>query len=159
MTLKIVDMTPHAAREILSWRYLDDYAIYNIIAEDIDEEITFFMNLDNHYYAIVDADKTVVGHCVFYTEGRVPGGDYSLDALDIGIGMRPDWIGQGKGSNITLLVMDFGQERYQPTRFRATVAAWNERAQKVCTNNGFEEVSRFTATSNGKEYVIFVREV
>lgn len=159
MTLKIMTMTSDAAREILSWQYPDDYAMYNIIVDNIDEEVAFFMNPDNHYYAIVDIDETVVGHCVFYTEARVPGGDYSLDALDIGIGMRPDWTGRGKGTNITRLVMDFGREKYTPSYFRATVAAWNDRAQKVCTNNGFDEATRFTATSSGKEFMIFVRAV
>jgi ribosomal-protein-alanine N-acetyltransferase len=158
MTLNIVDMTPEAAREILSWRYPDDYAMYDIVVDNIEEEVEFFMNPDNHYYAIVDANSVVVGHCVFYAEARVPGGDYHLEALDIGIGMRPDWTGQGKGRDITKTVMDFGRKQYKPTHFRATVAAWNERAQKVCTNNGFEEVSRFSATNTGKAFVIFVRE-
>lgn len=159
MTLKITNMTVNVAREIIGWRYADDYAIYNLDTDDVDTEVEFFLDPQNHYYAIVDENDVVVGHCVFYAEGRVPGGDYAQDALDIGIGMRPDWTGQGKGSDITKLVMQFGQEKYNPSHFRATVAAWNERAQKVCSNNGFEEVSRFKATSTGKEFVILMRPV
>jgi [ribosomal protein S18]-alanine N-acetyltransferase len=158
MKLTIKPMSEDTARELISWRYADDYAMYNVQADDISAELAYFVDPENHYYAIFAHDE-MVGHCVFYAEGRVPGGDYSADALDIGAGMRPDWTGQGKGTAIIATILDFAGEKYQSKAFRATIAAWNKRAQKATTNNGFIEVSRFQSDKTGAEFVIFIRDI
>ena len=157
MNLLFKALTKEDAKTVVSWRYPDDYSIYNMDADDIDKEADYLINPDNHYYGIYN-DTELIGHAVFHTEGRVPGGDYSLDALDIGAGMRPDWTGQGKGADIISAIIDFGREKYQIDAFRATIASWNLRAQKATTNNGFTEISRFKATKTGKEFIIFMRE-
>lgn len=149
-------LTQSDARVVISWRYPDDYSIYNADTDDIDNEIAYFIDSDNHYFGIYEGDE-LIGHAVFHAEGRVAGGDYSASALDIGAGMRPDYTGQGKGSAIIAAIIDFGRERYQATVFRATIASWNLRAQKATTNNGFIEVSRFTSENSGKEFIIFER--
>lgn len=145
------------AKTVVSWRYTGDYSIYNMDADDIEAEADYLMIPDNHYYGIYQ-ENDLIGHAVFHNEGRVPSGDYSATALDIGAGMRPDWTGQGKGSDIIASIINFGRETYQATSFRATIASWNLRAQKATTNNGFTEVSRFKATTSGKEFIIFMRE-
>ncbi|MCA9916078.1 MAG: GNAT family N-acetyltransferase [Anaerolineae bacterium] len=144
------------AREMLSWRYDPPYEMYTIEPEDIEAEVAYQTNPANHYFSIRHDDE-LVGHCVFHAEARVPGGDYSEDALDVGIGMRPDWTGQGRGAAITAAVLAFAQERYQPQQFRATVAAWNERAQRVCIQNGFQVESRFAHPETGMAFVILLR--
>jgi ribosomal-protein-alanine N-acetyltransferase len=77
----------------------------------------------------------------------------------MGIGMRPDWTGSGKGTTITGAVMSFGIQKYFPLRLRATVAAWNERAQRVCLKNGFKIVDRFTNPKTYREFVILMKEL
>lgn len=156
MNLTFKPLTKADAKTVVSWRYADEYSIYNMDAEDIDNEADYLMNPDNHYYGIY-SDTDLIGHAVFHDEGRVTGGVYSAVALDIGAGMRPDWTGQGKGSDIIASIIDFGRETYQATTFRATIASWNLRAQKATTNNGFTEISRFKATNSGKEFIIFMR--
>lgn len=158
MTLTIQPMSADHAREMLNWLYPPPYAMYNLTADDLADEVAYLVDPAHHFYAILAEDDDFIGHCVFYDEARVCGGDYSADALDIGIGMRPDWTGQGRGSNLTAQVMQFGRERYQPQAFRATVAAWNTRAQQVCLSNGFVEVSRFQRESDGKAFVILQRD-
>ena len=96
---------------------------------------------------------------MFHAEARVPGGDYSADALDVGAGMHPEHTGQGKGSQIIGAIVEFGIAHYKAKRLRATIAAWNIRAQKATTNNGFQEQSRFIATKSGKAFIIFTRDV
>lgn len=155
MDLTIKALNEASAREFISWRYDGDYAMYNVQIDDIANEIAYFIEPENHYYAIYEQEE-MVGHCVFYGEGRVPGGDYSADALDIGAGMRPDWTGQGKGTAIIAAIMNFAREKYHAKSFRATIAAWNLRAQKATMNNDFEEVSRFKSEKTGVKFVIFV---
>ena len=157
MNLTIKALDKDSARELLSWRYEGDYAQYNAETEDIESEIEYFIDPENHYYAIFTDDE-MVGHCVFHGEGRVLGGDYSADALDIGAGMRPDWTGQGKGSEIIAAIIEFGRKYYQAETFRATIAAWNARAQKATMNNGFAEISRFKSEKTGMEFIVFLRD-
>jgi len=161
MELSIKPMDAASAHEVIGWRYDVPYNIYNInvTPDTLEAEIAHFTRPDHHYFAIFGTEHDLVGHCCFMREARVPGGDYSQEALDMGIGMRPDWTGQGNGSTITRAVIDFGIARYQPVRLRATVAAWNERAQKVCTHNGFQLVDRFTNPKTYREFVILVLEL
>jgi [ribosomal protein S18]-alanine N-acetyltransferase len=158
MKLTIKPMSEASAHELISWRYANDYAMYNVQADDIFAELAYFVDSENHYYAIYAHDE-MVGHCVFYAEGRVIGGDYSADALDIGAGMRPDWTGQGKGTEIITAILDFAREKFQPKAFRATIAEWNKRAQKATTNNGFKEISCFRSEKTDVEFVVFVRDI
>lgn len=143
------------AEALLSWRYDPPYEMYNSQIDDIAAEVAFMTDPSNHYFAILE-DDDCIGHAVFHTEARVPGGDYSLDALDVGVGMRPDQTGQGAGTAITRQVMAFARERYGATRLRATVAEWNKRAQQVCLNNGFTVQGRFQHPKTGMTFVILV---
>jgi [ribosomal protein S18]-alanine N-acetyltransferase len=159
MQVIIKPLDAATAREMLSWRYAVPYDMYNIEVENLDTEIHYFTHPDNHYFAIFDTRHKLIGHCCFFREAQVPGGDYSRDALDIGIGMRPDWTGGGHGTVVAQAVMDYAIETYHPQALRATIAAWNERAQKVCLNNGFEMVDRFTHPTTYREFVILLREL
>ena len=66
----------------------------------MDDAITFFLAPKNGYLAVRDSEGALVGFCCFGFEGQVPGGDYSVDALDVGIGMRPELTGQGLGYDV-----------------------------------------------------------
>lgn len=157
MTMQFKAMDAESAREIISWRYDGDYHMYNIQTEDIEEDVRYMVDTENHFFAIFE-DDTLIGHAVFHAEARVPGGDYSTPALDIGAGMRPDTTGQGKGTAIIASILNFAGEQYHPSAFRATIVSWNERAQKATTNNGFKVVSRFKKHDNGQEFIIFMRD-
>lgn len=157
MILTFKPMNDHAAKEVISWRYDGNYSIYNLTADDLEEEVQYMTNPDNHFFAIYDG-VDLIGHAVFHSEGRVPGGDYSADALDVGAGMQPDSTGKGRGAEVIAAILDFAREYYQPEKFRATIAAWNIRAQKATTKNGFKEVSRFKKTGTEREFIIFMRD-
>ena len=86
-----------------------------------------------------DENGRLVGFCSFGEDGQVPGGDYSTDALDIGMGIHPDFTGQGLGSSFVLAVLDYAQRKFQPTTFRVTIAAFNQRARHVWGKNGFSK--------------------
>ena len=159
MNIIIKPLDTESAREVVLWRYTAPYDMYNLRPENLESEIEYFINPDNHYYAIFNPNRTLIGFCCFFHEGQVPGGDYSQDALDVGMGIRPDLTGGGNGTDIARAVMDFAIEQYRPLRLRATIAAWNERAQKVCLNNGFEIVDRFTHPRTYREFVVLLHEL
>jgi RimJ/RimL family protein N-acetyltransferase len=113
-------------------------------------------NPANHYYSITDKDGELVAYCCFGPEGRVPGGTYDSTALDVGMGLRPDLTGQGRGSQFLHAIAEFAHQRYAPTAFRVTVAAFNSRALRLCRRAGFREVQRFNRERDGLRFVILV---
>lgn len=157
--LKIQTMTEPDAREMLSWQYEPPYAMYSMTTiddADMPDEVAYLLDADNHFYAIYDSGE-MIGHCVFHAEARVSGDSYAEDALDVGIGMRPDMTGQGRGRDITRQVLNFAREQYAPSMYRATIIAWNKRAQAVCLQNGFRQSRRF-ASDDGRQWVVLLKE-
>ena len=80
---------------LLNWRYEPPDDFYNNLEEDVN--LQYFLHPQNNFYKILDKNSELVGYCSFGQDGRVSGGDYCYEALDIGMGIRPDLTGGGKG--------------------------------------------------------------
>ncbi len=158
MNLSIQPLTELQIREFISWQYDGPYAIYSMNSEDETESIDFFADPANGYFGIVDEAETLLGFCNFGADAQVPGGDYSLNAVDVGMGMRPDLTGQGRGVDYAQAVFAFAHKQYPGQTFRATIAEFNERAQKVCLKHGFKVVDRFERSKDKRPFLILVRE-
>lgn len=166
----IQPMNREAALAILYWQYSGEYAIYNLSTEHAEAEIRFFVDPDNHYYAIHTLADGLIGFCCFGHDAQVPGGDYSRDygdnyggdheveVLDIGLGMRPDLTGQGKGNAFLRAILLFAQQTFAPQLFRATIASFNARSQRLFARHGFQEKARFmSGHTQPHEFVIVTR--
>lgn len=141
------------AREILSWRYEEPYAMYNMSADDA----RLIADPANGYLSVRDEGGDLVAFIAFGPEAQVPGGDYSEDALDVGAGIRPDLTGRGLGPKIIELAIEEGRRRFGPWRYRATIAAFNARAQRAAIKAGFAPASTFERPSDGLPFVILER--
>jgi ribosomal-protein-alanine N-acetyltransferase len=151
-------ITAADAHIILGWRYTPPYDFYNHDPAEIDADLAVQLDPVNAYHAMVDERGELRGFCCFGPDARVPGGDYGDDgSLDVGAGMRPDLTGQGAGGGFIAAVVAFGQERYRPPAFRATVAAFNQRSIRACEQAGFRQAARFIST-RGDEFVVLVRD-
>ena len=146
-----------AARVIVRWRYEPPYDIYNL--RDSAESIQYALDPQNHFYIMRDESGELVGFCSFGEDGQVPGGDYGAEALDIGMGIRPNLTGQGHGSNFGSAVLNFAERKSQPVAFRVTIAAFNQRARRVWEVNGFQQVQSFTHKNSKREFIVMVRDV
>ncbi len=153
--LTFLTMDHASARAIATWRYDDPFTVYDGDPDAIPEMI----DPRNAFYAIRTAANDLVGFCCFEAAARVPGGDYSLPALDIGLGMRPDLTGHGAGAAFLHAILDFAREQFQPALFRLTVATFNERARRVYERSGFGVESRFMSagTRQPREFLVMVR--
>ncbi|MCJ7548248.1 MAG: GNAT family N-acetyltransferase, partial [Anaerolineae bacterium] len=108
--------------------------------------------------AILDAAGELVGFCSYGVDGQVPGGDYQTEALDIGMGIRPDRTGHGHGTAYARAIVQYGVERYGTSKARVTIAHSNLRARKVWENLGFKPVSEFARAGSDRRYVILLCE-
>jgi len=152
-------MTEAHAREIVAWRYPGQYAIYNTDEADIEAEVQILLDPTYGYYAMTGSDGFLVGVCCFGLEAQVSGGDYQdTCALDVGLGLRPDLAGQGRGLGFLEAILDYARERYAATYFRATIAGFNRRSRRVFEKAGFVETQRFTTThARSLEFVVMVK--
>jgi RimJ/RimL family protein N-acetyltransferase len=152
-------MTAAQAHEIATWRYTGQYALYNPDETMLDEYSAMLLEPHYAYHAIYD-DTTLVGFCCFGEDAQVPGGDYSLpDTLDIGLGMRPDLTGQGRGTLFLGAILEFAQRQYRVKHFRTTIATFNHRSQRVFEKAGFHPTQTFVSgNANPLEFVVMVKE-
>lgn len=150
-------MDEEHARAILEWRYEEQYAFYNADAQDLEKDVAVLLNPLNAFYYICDEQGELVAYCCFGPEARVPGGDYSSEALDIGGGMRPDLTGRGLGKPLLDAIIDFARRTFDARVFRETIAAWNHRALKMSERAGFHPVQRFVK-EDGTPFIVLLRE-
>jgi len=154
MELTIVPLNLSAARQVAGWRYPPPYDVYDIGEEPL--ALATMIRPGAGYHAIL-AGEELVGFCCFGEEARVPGGDYSAPAVDVGLGVRPDLTGRGQGRHVFDAVTLFAERAFRPPALRLTVAAFNKRAIRLYQNAGFRETERFAATFSGRPFLIMVR--
>jgi RimJ/RimL family protein N-acetyltransferase len=145
-----------SARAILGWRYDPPYDIYNLASDEVESVVQYMMDPQNAYSSITDEQGELVAYCCFGREGQVPGGDYSSDALDIGMGVHPELTGQGLGHEFVNSVLDFAGATFSPCVYRVTVAEFNKRALRVWEKVEFQLVDRFQRDCDKRPFVILV---
>jgi hypothetical protein len=159
MTLTFRPMDEAHARAFLSWRYQAPYDVYNVAPKQVDETVQFFVDPQNAYYSIVTPDGQFVALCCFGWDAQVPGGDYSLDALDIGMQMHPDLIGRAHDLTYVAPFLDFARQTYAPTRLRTTIATFDESDLQMYQQAGFQVTQRFDSSHDGRTYAMLICDV
>ncbi len=125
MKLTIRQASETTVRSIEAWRYDPPYDFYNGDEDPV---------LDpERFYEAIDEEGQLVGNFYFEEKG---------DALEIGLGLRPELTGRGLGLAFLRAGVEYGRERFRPARVILNVAAFNERAIKVYERAGFRETGR-----------------
>lgn len=159
MLLHFQPMNEVNAQAVVNWRYNAPYDIYNYNPGEAEKDITYLIDPQNTFYSILTEQGQLIGYCSFGMDGQVPGGDYREEALDIGMGIRPDLTGQGNGRCYTEQVLDFARGQFAPRKFRVTIATFNERAQRVWQMLNFRIKQSFQREQDGETFIIMIREV
>lgn len=149
--MKFAAMNEAVAREIAVWTYPPPYGIYSM--EGSDDCVAEFLNGD--YYYAQDESGKIVGFVCGGQSARVAGG-YGAgiyndpDRLDIGLGLRPDLTGVGRGSGFLQEALRFMGDTLNFSKFQLVVAAFNERAVKAYAKAGFQPKVTFYSTVAGQ---------
>ena len=124
--LVIAPLTPDQAAAIGEWRYPGRYATYDVTdTADLAEA-----------FAVTEGDL-LLGYCCFGAEARVPGVEEAEGVLDIGYGMHPDLMGQGRGAGFVSAIVAFGVDLHRPRSLRLSIYRWNERSWRAALGQGF----------------------
>jgi ribosomal-protein-alanine N-acetyltransferase len=140
-TFTVRAMTGDDAHAIAAWRYPGEYAFYDWDGDPDDEaELLDPSRWGRQYFAVDDGDGELVGFFDFTTQ---------VDALEIGLGLRPDLTGHGYGLSFVQVGLDFAADRFGAGPVTLAVAAFNRRAITVYRRAGFEPVERYEHETNG----------
>lgn len=148
-----------SAREFTQWQYEPPYDIYNCPPEQLEKTIQYNSNPKNNVYAMFDQNNKLVGYCSYGRDAQVPGGDYSEEALDIGMMIKPELTGQGLGTTFAEEVIRNGIDQHSPKKLRVTIAAFNKRAIRVWEKHGFQRTQTFKRTGEGMEFVVLTKAI
>jgi ribosomal-protein-alanine N-acetyltransferase len=132
------------AREISGWRYEPPYDFYDAAADPDDlAELLDPQSRRDVYFSALDGKSRLVGFFQFEKTG---------EAVDVGLGLRPDLTGRGLGAEFVLAGLAFARERFLPERFTLSVATFNGRAIGVYERAGFRRGEVFMHETNGGEH-------
>ena len=161
MRFTLTPITRADAQAVSRWRYDGPYSAYN----GSPSSVASLLEPRYLYHSVHDDRGELVGYFCYGEDARVSAGKrlglYEReDALDIGLGMRPDLTGRGLGEEFVNAGLRHAQNTYSPRTFGLTVATFNQRAISVYRRAGFEPVEAFGATRpNGeREWLLMRRE-
>ena len=147
-----------SARKFLTWKYEAPYEIYNYSSENFDDDLAYHLDPKNNIYSMYRDDE-LIGYCSFGRDAQVPGGDYSEEALDIGLMIKPELTGQGMGTSFVANIVQYAIEEYNPKKLRVTILESNTRAMRVWQKNNFAKTHSFERESDQVRFFIFTRNV
>ncbi len=145
-----------SARAVLAWRYPPPYEVYNEDPAHSEQVVQEVLRPDYHYYRMAEGDDPLIAYCCFGPDARVTGGDYALEALDLGLMVRPDLNGRGRGHKFAAAVLEFAQRSFPHKVWRVTIAEFNQRAQRVWQKLGFRRVQVFARCGDGLPFGIWI---
>jgi RimJ/RimL family protein N-acetyltransferase len=137
------ELTDEEAERPLGWRYPEPYETY-----DADGPL----GRDLGFFAVDDDEGELVGFGCIGAEARVPGVEEEHGTVDVGYGMRPDLIGQGRGREFVGAVLARAASDDPTAQLRMSILRWNERSRRVAEAHGFRVVAQ------AGEFDVLVRE-
>ncbi|MBK8902263.1 MAG: GNAT family N-acetyltransferase [Anaerolineaceae bacterium] len=162
--LSLQPLTAAHVEQILTWHYEPPYDLYDMSigppdAVALAEALDYFLRPEYHFQAMIrQPSGELAAFCSFGQDGQVSGGDYSAEAVDIGMGVHPKYTGRGLGPMFAGAAVDYALKTFAPPRLRVTIAEFNRRAQKVWQRHDFVPVQRFLSSYGKRPFIIFVRE-
>ena len=142
--MKITQMRQSEAIEIADcWKYDGEYAFYDMTAdpEDYEEIVTPELRGDR-YFSVFDKDVLIGFFCV----------EQEDKTIEIGLGLRPELTGQGRGIAFLNEILRFVRENYTFEKIGLDAASFNQRAMKVYEQAGFVKTGTSQVRTNGGIY-------
>ncbi len=147
--MKIRLLTDEDKKEICSWKYEGEYAIYNLPSyEQLKNAQSGFMNPQKeHQYRVFLIDNKVIGYINLAEKDT---------EVFVGIGVHPEFCNKGYGKEILREAVSISAELYPHKILCLEVRSWNKRAIKCYQSAGFtidgEAYEKITPIGKGEFY-------
>jgi len=158
MDFTIRAFTGADADEVASWRYPAPYDVYDLTEDpSLDSEIRDPARWGATWFAADDAEPgTLAGFLELVASESETEGATRVE-VEVGLGLRPDLIGQGIGASFVDAALAFSRERWRPSTFALDVFPWNERAIRCYERAGFVRGEEYVRTFPDGNEVTFLR--
>jgi RimJ/RimL family protein N-acetyltransferase len=133
--VKVVEWEETYGHEVVTWHYEPPWDFYDLASDPDDAAAMADPSRADHRRAVLGEDGSLEAFLYF---------DWHDEVTEVGIGLRPDLTGRGRGESFMRAQLDYATEEWHPATFRLFVAAWNERAIRLYERLGFREVARET---------------
>ncbi|MGM9989032.1 MAG: GNAT family N-acetyltransferase [Bacillaceae bacterium] len=155
MKLYVKQMSMEEARQIATWTYEKPYTMYSMDEACIPEL------LQGDYFAVTNSENKLIGYYCFGESAQVPAGRrtgayVANNVVDVGLGINPELCGRGLGFEFLNKGLQFARNELDATKFRLTVAAFNQRGINVYERVGFKKVYSFQRISEMEAIDFFV---
>jgi len=157
-------LTRTDVEDIACWRYPAPYDFYDSAPTGASQELlaataAYYADPLHNYFAVDDETGLFLGFGCFGAEARVPGYNYTqADAIDIGLGMRPDRTGSERGGAFLVAILAHVLKIRTPAIFQTTIAAFNDRSARTFLRAGFVRVATFRSqTSRPTDFGVYTR--
>jgi [ribosomal protein S18]-alanine N-acetyltransferase len=145
-------MSQADAEQIARWHYPPPFDFYDAAADADDlAELLDPARRGDEYVSVEDDTGELAGFFQF-KQSRA-------DAIEIGLGLRPDRTGQGFGGAFLDAGLQYGRSRFESARIVLTVATFNRRAIIVYERAGFAPVRTYMHATNGGEWEFLEMEL
>ncbi|QTN01423.1 GNAT family N-acetyltransferase [Sediminibacillus dalangtanensis] len=138
-------MTQRQAEEIAyKWHYPGEYSFYDMEADE--EDLEEFLDADQRGddYYVVEKNDQLIGFFNFHQKQN--------GKVEIGLGMKPECTGKGRGLDFLRAGLELAIKTYCPSAVTLSVAAFNKRAIRLYQKAGFVVVGTFIQNTNGGSY-------
>ncbi|WP_404293315.1 GNAT family N-acetyltransferase [Cytobacillus kochii] len=141
-------MSQQEAEEIaLTWQYDAPYDFYNM-EEDEADLVAFLDEKERGEFVFsVKDEEELIAFLMIEQMG---------DSMDIGLGLRPDLTGQGKGATFLKAATCFIRMNDEPKQMTLSVATFNKRAIKLYKRMGFCTSRIYMQETNGSTYEFMI---
>ena len=133
--MKVLEWSETYGRDVAAWHYEPPWDFYDLASDPADAAAMRDPSRHEHWRAVLGEDARLEAFWYF---------DWHGDVVEVGIGLRPDLTGRGRGESFLRAQLEYASGHWQPATFRLFVAAWNERAIRLYKRLGFREVARET---------------
>lgn len=156
MNLSVRQMMLEDVKEICAWSYSEPYKLYSF--DGSDETVAEFLGGE---YKSVYSDDELFGYYCTGKSAQVPIKESvelyaALDAVDIGLGMKPCNTAKGSGREFLEFILSCVCKDFPSRIIRLTVASFNKRAIKVYSSLGFKKTHEFIRPQNEMEFIIMI---
>ena len=134
------------ADAIAAWRYPREYSFYDWASEDPDD-LAKFLDRAARGDDFVGVEE-VAGSLIGWFHFKRPHGP----RVEIGLGLHPEWTGQGLGNRFLEAGLEYARRRFAPKQFTLSVASFNRRAIIVYERAGFAAARVYTHWTNGANW-------
>lgn len=149
----VEELTEKKAKEICTWRYEGEYAVYNFPKWEECVRLGF---------DIADQEKRKKEYFAVDKEGEFFGFfrvTKKEDFIELGVGIKPELCGNHNGYNMMHLVVAKARQMYLESPIQLIVRSFNKRAIKCYENVGFRVVKKYQESAHmipGEMYLMIL---